>query len=389
MNTSLPTLTKTAAWALALAGTLATGQLQAAKPAALVGTSERATVAETADRDAELAAADTTPQRHEAIVIQKIEAADDAGPSNRKDAPWLGVSTEEAAEALISQLGLDPGVGLVVNYVAADSPAAQAGLQKNDVLTGFAGQALVHPAQLRKLVQVRKVGDTVPVAFYRAGRKQSVTVTLGQAAAGLGLVENDRAGQKELRDLQQQLRDLPIGETIREQMKMLRDSLGNLKIDQQKVQEEVRRSMDEARKAMREALRHATNAGAALDPLREQLEELSRAKIAVPDDATVTVRNSGSSVRSTVQADESGTIVIVNRPKLHLTAHGKDGGLLFDGEIETPDQRAKVPRALWQKVEPLLKKEAPEAEEEPASKPAAPKETSSCGARDLFPASGA
>lgn len=387
MNTSLPTLTKTAAWALAVAGTLAAGQLRAAKPAALVGESEPLTVAATADRDAELAAADATAQRHEAIVIQKIESADDAGPSARKDSPWLGVSTEEAAEALISQLGLDPGVGLVVNYVAADSPAAQAGLQKNDVLTEFAGQALVHPAQLRKLVQVRQVGDTVPVAFYRAGKKQSVTVTLGEAAAGLGLLENDRAWQKELRDLQQQLRNLPIGDTIREQMKTLRDSLGNLKIDQQKVQEEVRRSMDEARKAMYEALRHATNAGAALDPVREQLEELSRAKIAVPDDATVTVRNSGSSVKSIVQADESGTIVIVNRPRLHLTAHDKGGGLLFDGEIETPDQRAKVPRALWQKVEPLLKKEAPEAEE-PAATPAASKETSSCGDTGLFPANG-
>ena len=52
-------------------------------------------------------------------------------------------------------------------------------------------------------------------------------------------------------------------------------------------------------------------------------------------------------------------------PSPDLTAHDKDGKLLFDGEIDTPEQRAKVPPELWEKVEPLLDKIAPRAEEEP------------------------
>jgi S1-C subfamily serine protease len=36
--------------------------------------------------------------------------------------------------------------------VAPDSPAAKAGLEKNDVLAELEGQLLVVPAQLRKLV---------------------------------------------------------------------------------------------------------------------------------------------------------------------------------------------------------------------------------------------
>ena len=74
------------------------------------------------------------------------------------------------------------------------------------------------------------------------------------------------------------------------------------------------------------------------------------------NNAAVTVRSTDQGVKSLVQADDSGTIVLVSNPKPHLTAHDKDGKLIFDGEVETADQRAKVPRDLWEKVEPLLDK---------------------------------
>jgi hypothetical protein len=75
----------------------------------------------------------------------------------------------------------------------------------------------------------------------------------------------------------------------------------------------------------------------------------------------------GNSVDSLVKTDGSGTIIILRAPKLHLTAHDKAGKLLFDGEIETPEQRDKVPRDLWGKVEPMLKKMTPKVEKEPES----------------------
>ena len=61
--------------------------------------------------------------------------------------------------------------------------------------------------------------------------------------------------------------------------------------------------------------------------------------------ADVVVRSSGKHVKSLVKSDESGTIVLLSNPKLHLTAHDKDGKLLFDGPIESTDEQAKVPRA--------------------------------------------
>jgi hypothetical protein len=152
--------------------------------------------------------------------------------------------------------------------------------------------------------------------------------------------------------------------------------MGHFKIDQGKVQEEVRRSLEQARKATEDALSYSTNAFS--EASAKALRELQRLGVMAggggsSGSSSVTVRSSGEKVRSIVKADESGTIVIVSNPKPRLTAHDKDGKLLFDGEIDTPEQRAKVPPEVWEKAEPMLDKLAPKAEEEPASQPAPPR----------------
>lgn len=279
-----------------------------------------------------------------------IEAAPQAGPG-RKDVAWLGVSTAEATEALAAQLDLAPGVGLVVTYVSPGSPADKAGLRKNDVLVQFDDQSLVHPAQLRKLVRVRNEGDVVKLAYYRAGKRATASVTLGLTRAGQGLWEDEAHALKgNLKDLDQQLRDLHIDKAVRDQMRALRESLGNIKIDQTEVQEDIRRGMEQASKAIQEAVRNVTNA----DPIRKVLENLAHSNVEVDGNADVVVRSSGKNAKSLVKSDDSGTIVLVSNPKLHLTAHDKEGKLLFDGPIESPEERAKVPQDLWKRVEPLV-----------------------------------
>src|SRR5262245_6332485 len=88
------------------------------------------------------------------IRIESIEPV--GGKEAQGDVTWLGVYAEEVSEALSSQLGLSSGEGLLVTYVAADSPASKAGLQKNDVLVGLRDQLLVHPSQLIKLIRAQK-----------------------------------------------------------------------------------------------------------------------------------------------------------------------------------------------------------------------------------------
>jgi hypothetical protein len=309
--------------------------------------------------DLAVAAGDTGGQnpagaeRKRTIIIKRIEASDNA--EEGKEQTWLGVGLSEPDEALVSQLGLKDGAGLVVTYVAEDSPAAKAGLQKNDILLELEGQTLVLPAQLQKLVQARKEGSKVTLKLLRGGKRESVTATLGKTKARSRAADGDNAFLWHAGNLE--------GMTIvggpeaahAEHMVILKKALEDAKIDQKRVQVEVRRSVDEARRAMGEALRTTTNQDS-LRQAKKELEALAKAGVFVANDARVTVRSTDKATKSLVTTDDAGTIVLVANPKLRLTAHDKDGKLLFDGEVETKAQREKVPADLWKKVEPLVEK---------------------------------
>lgn len=343
---------------------------------ALLTTGTAASAAEegSAPRDAEPGKKDKSAGEsvRKEIVIRSIEPGEEAGGGSAKEVAWLGVGVDETSEALAAQLGLNPGVGLVVTYVAKESPAAKAGFQKNDVLVELDQQPLVVPAQLRKLVRVRKEGDVVQVVLYRAGKKQTISATLGKTKAGFGLLGEEFDWQGDLENVKRQLRDLRIGDTVRERMKELQESLKDVPIDRHKVEVEVRRGMAEAHKGIREAMRHLTNLPEALGPMAEVLKELARSGVQLDEDASVVVRSTGRAARSLVKADESGTIVIVSNPNRRLTVHDAEGQLLFDGEVETAEQQEKVPRDLWEKVQPLIEKMNAEPEPPPAVLPPPP-----------------
>jgi len=317
-------------------------------------------------------AAAKSSEDEEQVLIQKVEA-DEPNPKSRREVPWLGVATEETSEALASQLGLNKGEGLTVTYVAPDGPAAKAGLQKSDVLVEFEKQLLVHPAQLRKLIQMHKEGDEVQLKYYRAGKKDTVKATIGKTARRFSLFGDEGRFEGGLRDLHSQLRDLPLregqlqdlrrsleqserqlGEATREQLKALRQSLDQAGIDKESISREVKRTMEEVRKALQDAMRQATNAHRTFGPAAREFQELARRGLDVDKDATVVVKSQRNSVQSIVKTDDSGTYVVIADPRKQLTAHDKSGKLLFDGPIETDEDQAKVPKKVWTKVKPML-----------------------------------
>lgn len=356
------TMTRTMICSLAIIGALAAGRLVAT--AGEDSPKEEKTIRVIVAGGPDDSQASDPQKVHKTIVVKGVEPVLASSHPGRKELPWLGVATDEAAEVVTAQLGLDPGVGLVVNYVATNSPAAKAGLQKNDVLVEFDGQALVLPAQLRKLVQARKEGDTIKLVYYRAGKQQTATATLGRTSTSFGLLGDEHSWGGDLKELQLQLRDLPIRDTIREQMEVVRKALGDVKIDQKKLRVEIERGVEQARKALHEALRETTNADGSTSSAAQALKELEHIDVDLDKRTTLTLRNSGKAMKTLVKTDPTGTIIINSDPKLHLTAQDKDGKQLFDGEIETPEQRAKVPPEVWKQAEPLLEKMKKDAKED-------------------------
>ncbi|MGC4072124.1 MAG: PDZ domain-containing protein [Nibricoccus sp.] len=102
-------------------------------------------------------------------------------PPALKEETFLGISTHSVDAALAAQMELPPETGLVVVQIMPDSPAAGV-LKQLDLLTRFDDQILIEPRQLGVLVRSKKEGDEVKLTLFRAGKKQTVSVKLGKKA---------------------------------------------------------------------------------------------------------------------------------------------------------------------------------------------------------------
>ena len=91
---------------------------------------------------------------------------------------WLGVAITEAPAEISTKLQIEPGTGLVVEQVIPDSPAAIAGLQRNDVLARLNEHTLITPAPLKTLVMHRKPGTQMELTYFRKGEKRKMVVVL-------------------------------------------------------------------------------------------------------------------------------------------------------------------------------------------------------------------
>jgi S1-C subfamily serine protease len=68
--------------------------------------------------------------------------------------------------------------GALVVEVAADSPAAKAGLQSGDVIVSFGGVEITSNRKLVDAVQSHESGDTVQITFWRGSQQMQVEATL-------------------------------------------------------------------------------------------------------------------------------------------------------------------------------------------------------------------
>jgi putative serine protease PepD len=85
--------------------------------------------------------------------------------------PYLGVAVTPSNEG-----------GAVVGSVTPDSPAAQAGLQRGDVVIRFGEKPVNDSNDLVSAVQAGKVGDRVEVTYTRNGVEKTATVTLAETS---------------------------------------------------------------------------------------------------------------------------------------------------------------------------------------------------------------
>ena len=92
--------------------------------------------------------------------------------------PYIGVTISEKYTASVLQYYGYP-TGAVISSVAEGSPAENAGLQKGDIITEFAGKTISDYTVLGETLEDCKPNDKVSVKIYRGGRYYTTTVTVG------------------------------------------------------------------------------------------------------------------------------------------------------------------------------------------------------------------
>ena len=91
--------------------------------------------------------------------------------------PYIGVTVTNVTDEMQSY-GLPKGAA--IRSVVEDSPAEEAGLKTNDIITAVNGEEISGQSELVKYVKVAAVGDKLKLTVYRQGETLELTVTVGE-----------------------------------------------------------------------------------------------------------------------------------------------------------------------------------------------------------------
>ena len=99
-------------------------------------------------------------------------------------ASYLGIQGSDVSAEVSELYGVPSGV--VVEEVVENGPAAEAGMQKGDIITRFDGLTISSMEQLQQTLEYYAAGEEVDVTVQRsdngAYQEQTLTITLGSAA---------------------------------------------------------------------------------------------------------------------------------------------------------------------------------------------------------------
>lgn len=93
---------------------------------------------------------------------------------------YLGVHLLRMTPELREHFGAPRDAGVLVSKVAADSPAAKAGVQVGDIITAADGERIDSTRDLSREVRRRKEGDSVKLEISRNRAKKELTVKVAE-----------------------------------------------------------------------------------------------------------------------------------------------------------------------------------------------------------------
>jgi Do/DeqQ family serine protease len=112
-----------------------------------------------------------------ANMVRVVVASAEGGSGSVKR-PWLGAKLQEVTPDIADSLGLPRPSGALVSGVAADSPAAHAGIKTGDVIVSVDGTAVDDPTAFNYRFATKPLGGTAQLGLNRQGHTIVVPVAL-------------------------------------------------------------------------------------------------------------------------------------------------------------------------------------------------------------------
>lgn len=310
------------------------------------------------------------------------EMREEAG--RREPVTFLGVGVEPVPPVLVDQLNLPEGFGLIVAYVVPGSPADKAGVKTHDILKSLDDQTLVAPDQLSTLVRNIAEGKQVTLTVLHKGQEGKINVKLEKQIPPPMMDErrprrmpfrfdgrrdhddeDDTAMDFEADDagpgMDRGRRD-HAGSPPPPPAPPVRDILGQLRPE---LREAMREATDASDRGMREADRQMHLSDGVRDALQKQRKEITILRNR--DGASRTTKFDLGQARIVVR-DKTGEMTLkVDNADHTLVAKDADGKLLFNGPVNTDEERKAMPPEVRARLEKL------EHEQMPDLAPAPPK----------------
>ncbi|CCQ72746.1 PDZ domain-containing protein [Magnetospira sp. QH-2] len=114
------------------------------------------------------------------LVMVSVLAGALAMPGTSHAGPaygFVGIQIQGIDKSLAEILDLPDENAILVRDVAADGPGAAAGLRRGDLILSVNGKPTAH-ADLLKLMQTTKPGDTLTLVIRRNGKEQAIQIPL-------------------------------------------------------------------------------------------------------------------------------------------------------------------------------------------------------------------
>jgi len=111
-----------------------------------------------------------------ANMVQSVVEAARVG--KRVKRPWLGARLQELTSELAESIGLSKPAGVLVANIYPNSPAAQAGLRRGDIILSINNYDVFAPTEFNFRFATLRIGRSVDIKFQRRGKVKSSRIKL-------------------------------------------------------------------------------------------------------------------------------------------------------------------------------------------------------------------